>query len=122
MGSLNYASIVSRPDISTVVGILYRFNYNPNEEHLTVAKRVWAYLKGYPSDGLTYKRHVKGEELNDLYIMSDADWAGCPDTRKSTLGYVVMFAGALVSWISKKQECNALSSCEAEYIAGSIAA
>jgi hypothetical protein len=122
MGSLNYASIVSRPDISTAVGILCRFNHNPNEEHLAAAKRVWAYLKGHPSDGLTYKRHVKGEELNDLYIMSDADWAGCPDTRKSTSGYVVMFAGAPVSWISKKQECNALSSCEAEYIAGSIAA
>lgn len=122
MGSLNYASIVSRPDISTAVGVLCRFNANPNNEHLAAAERVWGYLKEHPTDGLTYKRHVKGEPLNDLYIMSDADWAGCPDTRKSTSGYVVMLAGAPISWISKKQDCNALSSCEAEYIAGSIAA
>jgi hypothetical protein len=54
--------------------------------------------------------------------MSDKDWAGSLDDRKSTSGFVVMFAGAPVSWTSKKQDCNALSSCEAEYIAGSIAA
>lgn len=121
MGSLNYASIVSRPDISTAVGILCRYNSDPNEAHLAAAKRVFAYLKHHLSDGLLYKRHTEGD-LNDLHIMSDADWAGSLDDRKSTSGYVVMFAGAPISWTSKKQDCNALSSCEAEYVAGSIAA
>ena len=99
MGSLNYASIVSRPDISIAVGILCRFNSNPNETYLVAAKRVFAYLKTHLSDGLLYKRHNdnEGEELNDLHIMSDSDWASYPDTRKSTSGYVVIFAGAPIS-------------------------
>lgn len=43
--------------------------------------------------------------------------AGDVDSRKSTSGYLITFAGAAVSWQSKLQKCVALSSTEAEYIA-----
>nr|GEY77741.1 copia protein [Tanacetum cinerariifolium] len=45
-----------------------------------------------------------------------ADHTGCIDTRKSTSG--IQFLGdKLVSWMSKKQDCTAMSSAEAEYVA-----
>nr|GFB38364.1 hypothetical protein [Tanacetum cinerariifolium] len=58
----------------------------------------------------------------------DVDHAGCIDTRKSTSGGIqflsdntsggIQFLGdKLVSWMSKKQSCTAMSSAEAEYVA-----
>nr|GEW67250.1 ribonuclease H-like domain-containing protein [Tanacetum cinerariifolium] len=48
---------------------------------------------------------------------SDADHAGCIDTRKSTSGGIQFLGDKLVSWMSKKQDCIAMSSAEAEYMA-----
>ena len=50
-------------------------------------------------------------------MISDADWAGCVDSRKSTSGYAFFMGNSLVSWASKKQSIVALSSTEAEYVA-----
>jgi len=33
---------------------------------------------------------------------SDADWAGCPDSRRLTFGYCVYLGDNLVSWCSKR--------------------
>nr|GFB48701.1 Gag-Pol polyprotein [Tanacetum cinerariifolium] len=46
-----------------------------------------------------------------------ADHAGCIDTRKSTYGGIQFFGLKLVSWMLKKQDCTAMSSAEAEYVA-----
>ena len=50
----------------------------------------------------------------------DADWAGCPDDRKSYTGYVFILADATISWEARKQRTVALSSTEAEYMAVSV--
>ncbi|GJS64964.1 retrovirus-related pol polyprotein from transposon TNT 1-94 [Tanacetum coccineum] len=47
----------------------------------------------------------------------DADHVGCTDTRKSTSGGIQFLGDKLVSWMSKKQDCTAMSSTEAEYVA-----
>jgi len=57
---------------------------------------------------------------NKLVGFSDADWAGDCDSRKSTSGFVFMYAGGPVSWGSKRQTCVALSTSEAEYVALSV--
>nr|GEW08197.1 retrovirus-related Pol polyprotein from transposon TNT 1-94 [Tanacetum cinerariifolium] len=47
----------------------------------------------------------------------DADHAGCIDSRKSTSGGIQFLGDKLVSWTSKKQNCTAMSSAKAEYVA-----
>ncbi|GJU12980.1 hypothetical protein Tco_1135376 [Tanacetum coccineum] len=53
----------------------------------------------------------------ELTTFSDADRAGYVDTRKSTSGGIQFLGDKLVSWMSKKQDCTAMSSAKAEYVA-----
>nr|GEV84295.1 hypothetical protein [Tanacetum cinerariifolium] len=53
----------------------------------------------------------------DLTAFSDADHAGCIDTRKRNTKGIQFLGDKLVSWMSKKQNCTAMSSAEAEYVA-----
>ncbi|GJR68538.1 retrovirus-related pol polyprotein from transposon TNT 1-94 [Tanacetum coccineum] len=50
----------------------------------------------------------------ELTAFSDADHTGCINTQKSTSGGIQFLGDKLVSWMSKKQNCNAMSSAEAE--------
>nr|GFB48692.1 putative late blight resistance protein homolog R1B-23 [Tanacetum cinerariifolium] len=58
--------------------------------------------------------HKHGMEKGQII---DADHAGCIDTRKITSGGIQFLGDKLVSWMSKKQDCTAMSSAEAEYVA-----
>nr|GFA28972.1 copia protein [Tanacetum cinerariifolium] len=62
---------------------------------------------------------IFGEPLTRVFGIrrfSDADYAGCKDTFKSTSGGAQFLGEKLVSWSSKKQDCTALSTAEAEYV------
>ncbi|GAU46623.1 hypothetical protein TSUD_284710 [Trifolium subterraneum] len=64
-----------------------------------------------------------GSDQGPLLMMSTTeDEFGKQEGWRSTRGYVFKFQSAPVSWCSKKQSVIALSSCEAEYVAGSLAA
>ncbi|GKG25576.1 hypothetical protein Tco_0398722 [Tanacetum coccineum] len=56
----------------------------------------------------------------ELTAFSDADHAGCVDTRKITFGGIQFLGDKLVSWMSKKQDCTTMSSAEDEYVALSV--
>jgi hypothetical protein len=77
-------------------------------------KRIMRYLVYTPKFGLWYP---KGSTF-DLIGYSDADWAGCKIDRKRTSGTCQFLGRSLVSWASKKQNSVALSTAEAEYVAG----
>ncbi|GJY31336.1 putative mitochondrial protein [Tanacetum coccineum] len=51
-----------------------------------------------------------------LTAYSDADHAGCQDTRRRTSGSAQFLGDKLVSWSSKKQKSTTILSTEAEYI------
>nr|GEY40864.1 hypothetical protein [Tanacetum cinerariifolium] len=55
--------------------------------------------------------------LTSKGFTKDADHAGCIDTRKSTSRGIQFLGDKLVSWMSKKQDCTAMSSAKAEYVA-----
>ena len=55
---------------------------------------------------------TRGKPL--LVGFTDSDWAGDPDDRKSTAGYVFSLGFGPVTWACKKQAL-ALSLVEAEY-------
>ena len=46
VGSLMYAQVCTRPDISYAVGVLGRYQSNPGMEHWKAAKKVLRYLQG----------------------------------------------------------------------------
>nr|GEW91449.1 ribonuclease H-like domain-containing protein [Tanacetum cinerariifolium] len=56
-------------------------------------------------------------EILEKHEFSDVDHAGCIDTRKITFGGIQFLSDKLVIWMSKKQDCTAMSSAEAEYVA-----
>ena len=119
VGSLLYLASWTRPDIAFAVSELSRFVSNPGKPHLEAAKRVFRYLKKTMHLGLVYRSSPSEMPPNTLWGYVDSDWAGCPDTRRSTSGFVFMLNGAAISWRSKRQPTVALSSAEAEFISAS---
>ena len=85
--------------------------HDPRVPHYNHVKRVLRYLKGTLDHGL----HIYSSSPHTLTAYSDADWAGCPDTRRSTSGYCVFLGNNLISWSSKRQVTVSRSSAEAEY-------
>ncbi|XP_042952175.1 secreted RxLR effector protein 161-like [Carya illinoinensis] len=112
VGSLIYAQICTRPDISVAVGMLGCYQSNPGMSHWKAAKRVLRYLQGTKDYQLTFRR----TENLEVTRYSDFDFAGCFDSRKSTSRYVFLLAGGAISWESMKQTITASSTMEAEFV------
>nr|KAJ0186503.1 hypothetical protein LSAT_V11C900486210 [Lactuca sativa] len=101
----------TRPDITYVVNVLSQFVSDHRQNHWNAAMRVLRYLKATLGQGILLP---KGNET-DLIAYSDSDWLGCPFSRRSRTGYVLLLGGAPISWKSKKQSVVSRSSGEAEY-------
>nr|GFB14842.1 retrovirus-related Pol polyprotein from transposon TNT 1-94 [Tanacetum cinerariifolium] len=112
IGSVMYLTS-NRQDIVQAVCFCARYQSRPTEKHLKEVKRIFRYLRGIVNMGLYYP---KGSSFA-LTAFLDVDHAGCIDSHKSTSGGIQFLGDKLVSWMSKKQNCTAMSSAEAEYVA-----
>eukprot|EP00253_Pinus_taeda_P024491 PITA_24491 len=101
----------TRPDLSFVVGLVARFMQNPHESHWKAAKRILRYVRGTVQFGI----HYSAEASPLLVGFTYSDWAGDPDDRKSTAGYVFTLGSGPITWACKKQGPVSLSSAEVEY-------
>jgi hypothetical protein len=110
VGRLIYLN-TTRPDITFITQQLSQFLSKPTHTHYNAALRVLKYLKGCPGRGLFFPRSSSLQILG----FSDADWAGCKDSRRSISGQCFFLGQSLISWRTKKQPIVARSSSEAEY-------
>ncbi|CAJ2646460.1 unnamed protein product [Trifolium pratense] len=120
VGSLRYLCN-SRPDICFEVGLISRFMEDPRQSHMKAAVRILRYIAGTLDFGILFPKSAVNAK-SKIICYSDADWCGDKVDRRSTTGYFFKYLNASVAWCSRKQPVVALSSCEAEYIAGSYAA
>jgi hypothetical protein len=109
-GALQYLT-VTRPDLAFAVQQACLHMHDPRTPHLTLLKRILRYVRGTATLGL----HIRASSELSMTAYSDADWAGCPNTRRSTSGFCVFLGESLVSWSSKRQPTVSRSSAEAEY-------
>ncbi|CAL1358383.1 unnamed protein product [Linum trigynum] len=101
----------TRPDLQFAVNYLAQFVSSPRTPHQQAIPQVLRYIKAAPAQGILFS----AESSLDLHAYTDADWAGCLDTRRSTSGYCVFLGKSLVSWAAQKQQVVSRSSAEAEY-------
>ena len=111
-GSLMYAVIGTRPDITYAVNKLCSFTSNPDLEHWTAAKRILRYLKGTKDLGITYMKSDPNEEFHGY---ADASLGNNYDMT-STSGNVFLLHNGAITWSSKKQKVVATSTTESEFI------
>ena len=110
VGKLIYLTI-TRPDIAFTVHVLSQFMHSPTSAHFQAAKRVLRYLSGSKDQGIL----LASSSAAELQAYCDSDWAGCPNTRRSTTGYCIVLGKSPIAWKSKKQSVVARSTAEAEY-------
>ncbi|POM74643.1 Integrase catalytic core protein [Phytophthora palmivora] len=96
VGALQYLVSASRPDIAHAVRHLSKYLSNYDHTHYAMAKRVLRYLASTRDYGLVMEFTAATESVS---------------------GFVTFVSGNLVSYGSRKQEINAQSTTEAEYMA-----
>lgn len=114
VGILRYLVDSTRPDLAYIVGVLARNVKHPTQRHWAVLKHVARYIQGTITHGPLY---AKGDM--NLSAQSDADFAGCKDSRQSTYAGLLYYGKSLVSCCSRRIKSVATSLFESEYIAAS---
>ena len=96
-GQLNWVATKTRPDIVYAVGRLQKNNSSPTTTDMAAGKHLLRYLKGTKNHGVCLG--TRSHEGLAVYV--DASYADNTD-GKSTESFVTTFAGAPISWASKK--------------------
>jgi hypothetical protein len=114
VGSLNFAAVISRPDVAYATSKLSQFLRNPTPGHIAAADRVIAYLYSTRTLAIEYA----GRAMADIFLCSsDAAFADDESTRRSSDGYLFQLYGGAIDWRAAKQSTVTTSSTKAELLA-----
>lgn len=93
VGALLYLAVVTRPDISSAVGLVARFIERHDTSHVNAVRRIIAYLKGTSNFGIRFVGFAA--DLPTGY--ADVDYAVCHDSRQSTTGSIFLNHGGPIA-------------------------
>ena len=119
IGSIMYAMLCTRPDVSCALSMTSRYQSDPGKPHWIAVKNILKYLRRTKDAFLVF-----GGMEGDLIVKgyTDASFQTDKDDYRSQSGFLFMLNGGTVSWKSSKQSTVADSTTEAEYLAASDAA
>jgi hypothetical protein len=93
IGSIMYAMLCTRPDVSNALSLVSRFQSDPGVEHWTAVKNILKYLNRTKEMFLVYG----GDEELVVKGYTDASFDTNPDDSKSQTGYIYILNGGAVS-------------------------
>ena len=121
IGSLIYLMLGTRPDLGFSVGKLAQYSSAPTERHWKGVKRILRYVKKTKNTALVLGNREQVNAIGTVTGYFDSAYMDNTLDRHSTMGYIFLFHGSSITWASKKQRTIALSTTEAEYLAGTEA-
>ena len=119
---INFLSCWTRPDVTFCVNKLSKFMSNPGATHWAGLNHLIKYFKGSADKGLVYDFENAPEGVDGLHGYTDASYADCPDSSRSTLGYAFFYGRAPISWYSKLHSFVTTSTNHSEYAALALGA
>lgn len=119
VGCLRYL-LHTRSYLLFCVGELSRYMHSPKESHGAATKQCLRYLRGTTTYGITFSR--SSSKCSRLIGYSDSSHNIDQDDGRSIAGNIFYFEGSPMSWCTHKKHTVAMSSCEAEFMAGTEAA
>ena len=121
IGSLIYLMLGSRPDLAYSINKLAQYASKPTIRHWKDVKRIIRFVKRTASTALVLGQRTTDIPHSIVTGYFDNAYMDNATDRHSTMGYIFFYSGSCVSWASKKQQTIALSTTEAEYLAGTEA-
>jgi hypothetical protein len=113
VGSLIYAQVCTRPNLTFVIGMLVRYQKKSGISHWNRIKKALRYIQDTNDRMLIYER----SDSLEIVGYSDSEFVGCLDTDRSTSGYVFKLTGGAISWSSLKQTVMTSSTMYTEFVA-----
>jgi hypothetical protein len=123
-GSVLFASLNTRPDITHDVQLMSKYLQNPGQKMFDLGYQILRYLNATKNYGIKYyfSNETETSQLDQPFKISmegysDSDFAMDKDDRKSVSGYIIFLNKFPITWSSKKQPCVSTSTQQAELIA-----
>ena len=128
VGSINFAAVITRPDVAFAASKLSEFLTNPSKCHSEAAIRTLKYLGHsktltiwFNSSAFFGNSDHSSSDQTIFLASSDASFADDPATRYSSQGYGFKLFSGMIDWKASKQKTVTTSSTEAELLAISSA-